>query len=67
MRDLETLLLLLPQLAAVDVTSMAVVDGTLVIAAATRIGAAPCTCDCRLWLSRWSARGNVALYTAAQQ
>jgi hypothetical protein len=43
MYGLETLLLLLPQIVAVDVASVAVVDGTVVIAAATRIGPAPCT------------------------
>lgn len=43
MCDLETLLLLLPQLAAVDVKSVAVVDGTLVVAVATRAGPAACT------------------------
>ena len=43
MRDLETLLLLLPQLAAVHATSVAVVDATLVIAAGTRVSPAPCT------------------------
>ena len=41
--DLETLVLLLPQLALVPVTSVAVVDDTLVTAAATRAGPAPCT------------------------
>ena len=35
MGDLEALLLLLPRLAAMDVTSVAVVAGTLVTAAAT--------------------------------
>lgn len=48
MCDLETLLLLLPQLALVHVTAVAVVDDTLVIAAATRAGPAPCTGCARL-------------------
>ena len=43
MCDLETVLLLLPQLAVVDVASVAVVDGMLVVAAATHAGPAPCT------------------------
>lgn len=43
MCDLETLLLLLPQLAAVDVISVAVVDGTLAITAATHAVPARCT------------------------
>jgi transposase len=41
--DLETLNLLLPQLAAVVVGSVAVVDGVLVVVAATRAGPALCT------------------------
>jgi hypothetical protein len=43
MCDLETLFLLLPQLAAVDVTSVAVVDGVLVVVASTHAGLAWCT------------------------
>lgn len=43
MCDLETLLLLLPQLSLVEVTSVAVVEGTLVVTAATRAGPASCT------------------------
>ena len=43
MCDLRTLLLLLPRLALVEVESVAVVGGTLVIVAATRAGPAPCT------------------------
>jgi transposase len=55
--DLETFLLLLPQLASVCVSSVAVVDGTLVVTASTRDGSTPCTGCGRL--SDWVHSGYV--------